>query len=212
MQSLSNARMSLRAIAKVLGVSVATAYRDLSSSGSDRPGADKSAPIAVKGRDGKEYRNRRKVVVPACAICGDTHEAGVDECPWDMFAQGLGPRPQSALDQDDRLPGRNSGRERNHHDLPAGPAPVQPVPASSVVDAVTRAVCIIDELAFLPDLVHEIEAAREPQCIVTSQHDLWTRVRELIDHIRIHAKLVDDLLNRLEHIAGPDPDDFDTCV
>src|SRR6478672_1282699 len=45
-QSLSNARMSLRAIAKVLGVSVATAYRDLSSSGSDRPGADKSAPIA----------------------------------------------------------------------------------------------------------------------------------------------------------------------
>jgi transposase len=41
-QSLSNAQMSLRAIAKVLGVSVPTAYRDLSSGGSESLDADGS--------------------------------------------------------------------------------------------------------------------------------------------------------------------------
>lgn len=80
----------------------------------------------MKDRDGKEYRNRRKVVETACAICGDTHDAGVDDCPWDLFAQGLGPRPESALDQDDRLSGASGELERSHQDLTAGQVPDQP--------------------------------------------------------------------------------------
>lgn len=201
-QSLSDAQMSLRAIAKVLGVSVATAYRDLSSGGSEGPDAGESAPISVKGRDGKEYRNRRKITVPACAICGDIHGAEVDECPWDLFAQGLGPRPEASPGQDDRLSGANGEPERNHRDLPAGPALVQPIAELRVVEAVTRVVCMIDELAILPDIVDQIEAARGPQSIFTSQNDLATGIRELFVHIRFHAQLVAEILSRLERITG----------
>lgn len=201
-QSLSDAQMSLRAIARVLGVSVATAYRDLSSGGSEGPDAGESAPISVKGRDGKEYRNRRKITVPACAICGDIHGAEVDECPWDLFAQGLGPRPEASPGQDDRLPGANGEPERNHRDRPAGPVLVQPVPALSVVEAVTRAVCIIDELAVLPDLVDEIEAAHESHSIVHSHSEMATMIRQLVDNLRFHARLVADMLSRLERITG----------
>src|SRR6478752_4313033 len=64
-QSLSRAQMSLRAIAKVLGVSVATAYRDLAGGTPEAFPAGGEVPIAVQGRDGKQYRKREKVeVVP----------------------------------------------------------------------------------------------------------------------------------------------------
>jgi len=90
----------------------------------------------------------------------------------------------------------------SHRNLPAGPALVQPIRELSVVEAVTRAVCMIDELAILPDLVDEIEAARESQSTGISQNDLATRIRELLESIRFHARLVTDILSRLERIAG----------
>ena len=58
-QSLSNAQMSLRAIAKVLGVSVATAYRD-TADGSAEQGQSQADPSTVQGRDGRQYRRRKK--------------------------------------------------------------------------------------------------------------------------------------------------------
>ena len=94
--ALTNSRMSLRAIAKVLGVGLGTIHRDLSAGiGEKGSGADDVVPNEVEGRDGKHYR-RRKPVSAACSICGESHPAGCDECPWDLFAQGLGPRPTSA--------------------------------------------------------------------------------------------------------------------
>ena len=98
--ALTNSRMSLRAIAKVLGVGLGTIHRDLSAGiGEKGSGADDVVPNEVEGRDGKHYR-RRKPVSAACSICGESHPAGCDECPWDLFAQGLGPRPTPAVEGD----------------------------------------------------------------------------------------------------------------
>lgn len=81
---LSDTNMSLRAIAKVLGVSPATAYRDLAGAKSGPDGeAEGAGPIGVRGRDGKQYPERRKAAEVACALCGETHPAVTQECPWD---------------------------------------------------------------------------------------------------------------------------------
>ena len=37
------------------------------------------------------------VAVQECSICGESHPESPDECPWDLFAQGLGPRPGTVL-------------------------------------------------------------------------------------------------------------------
>jgi hypothetical protein len=76
------------------------------------------------------------------------------------------------------------------------------MPATDLGDAVTRAVCIVDELAILPELVNELEAAdRSPRSIVT-----WSSVkdgvRELIEHLRVQAALISDVVVRLERFAG----------
>lgn len=201
-QSLSNAQMSLRAIAKVLGVSVATAYRDLASGAPDRSDTDECAPISVKGRDGKEYRNRRKVAVHACEICGDTHDAGVDECPWDLFAQGLGPRPKSVRRQDDRRPTQEDPSATSQGECSPDEIAPLAVPGASVVDDVTRAVCVLDELSSLPELVDEIEATVEWRGIVAPHPELLKRVQELIEHFRLHVELIAGFVSRLERVAG----------
>jgi hypothetical protein len=92
-QSLSRAQMSLRASAKVLGVDVATVLRALGAN--DPAGADDAEePAPIRGRDGKSYpRRRRQHAATTCSICGEVHDGEAGECQWDLFAQGLGPRP-----------------------------------------------------------------------------------------------------------------------
>ena len=158
-QSLSNAQMSLRAIAKVLGVSVATVSRD-ASAGAAEPalGGEESAAIKVKGRDGRQYPKRRKAATSPCAICGEMHEGPPDQCPWDLFAKGRGPRPGAVEHQVDAPPatpdpsGESVAETREC-------AVVGPNSLDTIVESVSRAVCIIDELDVLPELVEEIETA-----------------------------------------------------
>lgn len=61
----------------------------------DSAGADDVEELApVRGRNGKTYlRQRRQQPAIACSICGELHQESPEECPWDLFAQGLGPRP-----------------------------------------------------------------------------------------------------------------------
>lgn len=54
----------------------------------------------------------------------------------------------------------------------------------------------------LPELVAEIEAAVESRGMVASHPDLVNRVRELIEHIRLHVELIAGLVSRLERVAG----------
>ncbi len=162
-QSLSQAQMSLRAIAKVLGVSVATAYRDASAGGHRGRGEleeshdEGRTSITVQGRDGRSISS----VGRPCTICGESHEEPPDRCPWDLFAQGRGPRPgrtahQSGVDIDIRDP---SGGQDAQTLQDTATVPISP---PTIVESVTRAVCIVDELAGLPELVDEIEVAGVP--------------------------------------------------
>lgn len=85
--------------------------------------------------------------------------------PWprssasSLFAEGRGPRAVAGQDPDDATPpipawsGGDACRE-----LPYG-ATVAAVAREDLGDAVKRAVCVVDELAVLPELVDEIEVA-----------------------------------------------------
>ncbi|HEY5117006.1 MAG TPA: hypothetical protein VIJ00_15905, partial [Nakamurella sp.] len=64
---LAGVRMSCRAIAKVLGVGVATVHRELTRSfpGGPSDPAGGAANAGVIGRDGKEYPRTRRSALPA---------------------------------------------------------------------------------------------------------------------------------------------------
>lgn len=212
--ALSNARMSLRAIAKVLGVGLGTIHRDLSAGRAETGGtSDNVIPISVEGRDGKHYPSRKRAA-ETCSICGDPHPPGIEECPWDLFAQGLGPRPTPAVAVGDShepgsapdvktrprvriaavpdLPeGERDGPEEDGHDSPV---------RSTITHAVNRAVAMVDELD-LPSLIDEIERAG-------AQHEMGGPdsggaecVRELINLLRMQAGVINDLADRLERFA-----------
>lgn len=201
-QSLSNAHMSLRAIAKVLGVSVATAYRDMSVGATEQDHDEETGLSTVQGRDGRQYRKRRRAMAP-CTICGEVHVEAPDECPWDLFAQGRGPRPvrtatQSGTDTyiSDSPDGRKAQESGN---TAAGNRPLE-----GIVDSVTRAVCIVDELGLLPELVGELEVAVGSTDVIRSATGLATSIRELIDHLRLQTDAMAELIRRLERVARTD--------
>lgn len=196
-QSLSRAQMSLRAIAKVLGVSVATAFRDVSADGSEHEQVEKGVPITVQGRDGRQYRKRRKTATTACTICGEAHEGAPGECPWDLFAQGRGPRPSPVPDS---LDGR-AGSQQSTDAEPEASASLNLVGTPSIVEALTRAVCIVDELDVLPELVDEIEIAGGSHDVMRAEAGLAASIRELIDHLRLQSEAMARLVRRLERVA-----------
>ena len=112
--TLAGARMSVRAIAKLLGVGVATVHRELvraTTSTEESEGSDGGLP-PVLGRDGKTYPRTTRHAPTRCQTCGESHLRGTLDCPWDMFAQGLGPHPSprngSNRDtDDDKVPAAN---------------------------------------------------------------------------------------------------------
>ncbi|ACV76854.1 helix-turn-helix domain-containing protein [Nakamurella multipartita] len=212
-QSLSRAQMSLRAIAKVLGVDVATVHRALGADdpagAAGREGVDDASPI--RGRDGKQYprRCRPTAMAVTCSICGEVHEGDPDECPWDLFAQGLGPRP---VRQDCRSGASVDCREREEvvevavtsdHPEEAGATSSpdstidEEVQAATIVDSVTRAVFLVGELATLPELIEEIELVG----VSAEPAELAAGIRELIEHLRVQAAAIVTLADRLERIA-----------
>jgi hypothetical protein len=82
---------------------------------------------------------------------------------------------------------------------PRQPASVEEMQTATIVDSVTRAVCLVDELAKLPELVDEIEVAGVP----AGEAALADGIRELIEHLRVQAAAIATLADRLERIAPP---------
>jgi hypothetical protein len=197
-QSLSRAQMSLRAIAKVLGVNVATVHRALGiidrTDQADGDDAEESA--SIRGRDGKKYPRRQRPKVTVCSICGEVHDGDSDECPWDLFAQGVGPRPGP-----DSSP--QGGNDQAAQLAPQGNAAIEPSvgAVTSIADAVVRASCLLDELGTLPDLVHEIEDLGRPDVEPGRQVLLADLVRALLSDLRAQVALLPDLVRRLERAA-----------
>ncbi len=109
--ALAGVRMSVRAIAKLLGVGVGTVHRELSKSSAvpnGTPGDDERLPTI--GLDGKEYPSRRKPIRQPCSTCGEEHPTAGGECPWDLFAQGRAPHPHGDAGQ----PDADAGEDRTY--------------------------------------------------------------------------------------------------
>lgn len=210
-QSLSRAQMSLRAIAKVLGVDPATVHRALGAG--DPAGADDAnEPAPIRGRDGKSYaRRRRQQVAIACSICVELHEESPGDCPWDLFAQGLGPRPDRVgvepvtPERPPRSPGWTDTQARlaptgeQGMEISSQQTVSEDELAPTIADSVTRAVCLVDELEVLPQLVDQIEVVG----VCAGETGIAAGIRELIEHLRSQAAAMVSLVDRLERIASP---------
>ncbi len=197
--AMSNARMSVRAIAKVLGVGIGTVHRGLAGNAA---AADTDDAPTIQGRDGKTYRRRvRGVPAQECSICGETHPESPEECPWDLFAQGLGPRPGTGLHTVDEPaePGAPTQCEDPDTRSRASHEAVPAIP--TVVEAVTRAVCIIDELDVLPQLVDHIESIGGSSDHSAHAPALTAGVRELIERLRFQFDALTSVLERLERFT-----------
>jgi hypothetical protein len=92
-QSLSRAWMSLRAIARVLGVDPATVHRALGAGDAiDRD--DPEEPASIHGRDGKSYpRRRRQQVATTCSICGESTTSLRTSARGNCSPRASGPAP-----------------------------------------------------------------------------------------------------------------------
>ena len=93
--ALAGARMSVRAIARLLGVGVGTVHRELahvSGVPNGTPDGDED-PGTTLGQDGKRYPRRRHPATEDCDLCGERHGPEVEECPWDAIAKGEAPPP-----------------------------------------------------------------------------------------------------------------------
>ena len=77
------------------------------------------------------------------------------------------------------------------------PATADEVRAATIVDSVTRAVCLVNELATLPQLVDAIEVAG----VSVGEAGLADGIRELIEHLRFQAEAIKSLADRLERVA-----------
>lgn len=119
--ALTGVSMSIRAMAKLLGVGVGTVHREMTDTAGVPAGTpDPESPRpSTLGRDGKHYPPRRTPVAAPCRICGEHHADDPSECPWELYAQGTGPEPG------DPLPG---GWNRRPSPLAARPA-ARPAPA-----------------------------------------------------------------------------------
>jgi len=196
---MSNARMSVRAIAKVLGVGIGTVHRGLAGKSA---AADTDDASTIQGRDGKSYRRRVKCV-PAqeCSICGEAHPESPDECPWDLFAQGLGPRPGTGLHAVDDPAEPNAptpGREQD--EVPRDVEhPALAIPAT--VQTIIRALCILDELDDLAQLADDIETVGGGAKSMVDRLALIEAAAELTERLRLQINAMAGMLDRLQRFA-----------
>ena len=117
---LAGVRMSCRAIAKVLGVGVATVHRELTRSSPSGPSGTPASDAhdVVVGRDGKEYPRTRRTdppVVMPCSTCGEHH-------PESVRRLSVGPvRARAGAASARRIDAGSEPRRRGHlrHAAPA---------------------------------------------------------------------------------------------
>jgi hypothetical protein len=219
---LAGVRMSCRAIAKVLGVGVATVHRELSRTSLGHPAlADGDGNALVIGRDGKEYPRTRRTESPAppCSTCGEHHPEQTGDCPWDLFAQGLAPHPHGGP-----VPEESAGEETTygpaHRPDPhaAGPnrenvgiprvtdaEPTGNVSRPTALETLTGLVgqleAVLEEVSGLGDVVRAVEDATAE--LSSDQRDFAVegRVRRVRDDLGAEAARWPSLAVRLGLVA-----------
>ena len=223
--TLAGARMSVRAIAKLLGVGVATVHREMVRATELAPGTsgELEMPVSSLGRDGKSYPRGRRVVPKTCATCGEVHAVGSSDCPWDLFARGLGPHPGSGDwdgmantgDLGGKSPTRTKSRIRQVaardnktgkiHDLNSTPAGrvVGRSASSANVDPVDRLECLMQEMGQFAGLVSALEIYAKVEPSTGSGDDqVAVRIRKLTQMLRNEIAGWPDLVDRLTRVAN----------
>jgi len=217
--ALAGVRMSVRAIASLLGVGVGTVHREMvSQSGvpDGTPDRDDESPSTL-GLDGKQYpRRRRPAAASRCITCGETHPAGTKECPWDLIAQGRAPRPEPS----------QPGRENDAPDTaaaagkpePEAAQPKLPVPQQEsaeqykpkvadcpvegdLTEVVERAQFLLSTIADLVLLVNDIQAAITAHRHASASEPSAARVREVASCLRNDLTGIQGLIERLDSVA-----------
>lgn len=218
--ALAGVRMSVRAIASLLGVGVGTVHREMVSlSGVPDGTPDGEDQTSTLGMDGKLYPRRRRPAASKCTTCGETHPAGTKDCPWDLVAQGHGPRPEASQPgREDDAPDTTVEAPASHE--PEGVQPKQPVqqqesdrptvPDSPVegdlTEVVQRAQFLLAAIADLVLLVNDIQAAVSSHQNAVASEQSAGRVRELASCLRNDVTGIQGLIERLDSIAdGPNP-------
>jgi len=215
--ALAGVRMSVRAIASLLGVGVGTVHREMVSlSGVPDGTPDGEEQSLTLGTDGKLYPRRRSAAASTCVTCGDRHPVGTRDCPWDLFAQGHGSRPES-----------RSGREGEAPDPAVGP-PVNPTTGKrrpkppmqqqetvehgepnldnlpvirDLTEAVDRAEGLRAQIAVLVQLVNNIHTAVTARPSPSPSEPSAARVRELACCPRSDLTGMQGLVDLLESVA-----------
>jgi hypothetical protein len=224
---LAGVRMSCRAIAKVLGVGVATVHRELARSiptGPSDPAVGGGSNAGVIGRDGKEYPRTRRTELAAapCSTCGEHHPEQTGECPWDLFAQGRAPHPRGASTLEPS-PGEETTYAAAHRtDVQAGgrqrkntvTGPVEPTSGTgfagkavplggldAVVGFVGQLEAALEEVSGLGDVVRAIEDASADLAGQDRDRAVEARVRRLSDDLGAEAAGWPSLVVRLGLVA-----------
>src|SRR5664279_3090473 len=204
--------MSCRAIAKVLGVGVATVHRELTrSSPSDEPGTTPAndAHDVVVGRDGKEYPRTRRSELPSapCSTCGEHHPEPSGDCPWDLFAQGLAPHPQGAPVPEPGADDETTYRAAKQTEVQvagyqrkSAVTPVEPPSNAGLADKAVRTAglevltglvgqleAVLEEVSGLGEVVQAIENATVDLAADCREVALKWRVRRLSDDLGVEA-------------------------
>ena len=217
--ALAGVRMSVRAIASLLGVGVGTVHREMvSQSGvpDGTPDRDDESPLTL-GLDGKQYPRRRRPPSSTCATCGETHPAGTKECPWDLVAQGRAPRPEpsqpgredEALDADVEAEATTEPEAewpklpvQQHESVEHSDSNVSDLCVEGdLTEAVERAQFLLAAITELVLLVNDIQVA-----VTSGQNAGGTelsaaRVREVASCLRQDLTGIQGLIERLESVA-----------
>lgn len=216
--ALAGVRMSVRAIASLLGVGVGTVHREmmlLSGVPDGTPDQEDQSPTL--GMDGKQYpRRRRPAAALKCTTCGETHPAGTTNCPWDLFAQGRGPRPEPSPGREDDAPDTTAAAAGNPEPEAAQPKPpvqqqesVEHVHSyvtdlrveGDLTEAVERAEGLRAQIADLVQLVNDIQAAVTSRPIPGASEPSAARVRELASCLRNDLTGIQGLVDLLDGVA-----------
>ena len=145
--------------------------------------------------DGKQYPRRRRPAASPCTTCGETHPVGTRTCPWDLFAQGRGPRPEpSQPSHEHQAPDATVGASVRPEPEAAQPKPpvqqqesvehgesnVTDFPVEGdLTEAVERAEGLRAQIADLVQLVNHIQAAVTSRRSPGASEPSAARAREL---------------------------------
>ena len=216
--ALAGVRMSVRAIASLLGVGVGTVHREMMS----EPGVPDGTPdgqdhSSTLGLDGKQYPRRRPTAASRCTTCGETHPVGTRECPWDQFAQGHGPRPEpstpahepEATDPSIGAPVRPEPEAaepkppvQRQESTEHGESTVTGDPAEGdLTEAVERAESLRAQIADLVQLVSNIQTAATARPSPRASEPSAARLRDLASRLRNDLTGIRSLVDLLDIVA-----------